>query len=420
MTAHGLKQLLGIIEQQLDWGNAASWQSKDFENLNELIFQKTKVSLSASTLRRVWGRVAYDHLPSGTTLDTLAKFAGYDNWRAFTKQNHTAESPKAELVTKPSEKINTYSNWRLRIALVVVVIIAVGLIGMYVKKPLPKAGKVSFSFSTHPVTRSIPNSVIFNYDVKTNPGDSVFIQQSWDNTTKVTVDPNKHQYTSIYYRPGFYHAKLGINNTVIKEQMLMIPTDGWLALIAQDPIPVYLNSREFLSTNALQVPVSIINQKKIDMVPKPPSVEYYNVGNFSPVSLKDFSFETQVRNDYHDGAATCQYLRIILFTDNTPVIIPLSAPGCVSDLALLNGRYFEWGKDNDLSGFGTDLTQWVKVSCKSEGKKILYYVNDKKVYESELPLYNENVIGLGYEFQGTGSVRDVKLDGHGKTVFKDL
>ena len=420
MTTPGIRQLLTIIEQQLDWGDAATWQSKDFENLNELIFEKTKISLSASTLRRVWGRVEYNHLPSGTTLDTLARFAGYESWRIFTKQNHVAEAPKADQPINIPAKTDTRTNWRLRIALAVIVVIAIGLIGMYVKKPSGTPAGVSFSFSTHPVTRSIPNSVIFNYDVKTNPGDSVFIQQSWDNTTKVIVDKNRHQYTSIYYRPGFYHAKLGINNTVIKEQMLMIPTDGWLGLIAQQPIPVYLNSKEFLSPGAMEVPVSIINQKKIDMVPQPPTVEYYNVGNFSPVSLKDFSFETEIKNDYHDGAATCQYLRIILFTDNTPVIIPLSAPGCVSDLALLNGRYFEWGKDNDLSGFGADLSKWVKVSCKSEGKKILYYVNDKKVYESELPFYNENIIGLGYSFQGTGSVRGIKLDGHGKTVLKNF
>src|ERR1700735_5520817 len=85
MSTSDIKHLLNIIEQQLDWGDTATWQSKDFEMLNQLIFDKTKVSLSASTLRRVWGRVEYNHLPSGTTLDTLAMFAGFTNWRAFLK-----------------------------------------------------------------------------------------------------------------------------------------------------------------------------------------------------------------------------------------------------------------------------------------------------------------------------------------------
>ncbi|HTK20245.1 MAG TPA: hypothetical protein VL442_12045 [Mucilaginibacter sp.] len=87
MSAADLKCLLAIIEDQLDWGDPSGWQGKDFEILNELILEKTKVSLSASTLRRLWGRVEYNHLPSGTTLDTLARFAGSENWRAFTKRN---------------------------------------------------------------------------------------------------------------------------------------------------------------------------------------------------------------------------------------------------------------------------------------------------------------------------------------------
>ena len=90
--APDLEKLLGKIEQKLDWGKSASWQGRDFENLNELILEETGVSLSASTLRRIWGRVEYKHLPSSTTLDTLAKFAGFENWRQFQKAQ-TVQQP---------------------------------------------------------------------------------------------------------------------------------------------------------------------------------------------------------------------------------------------------------------------------------------------------------------------------------------
>src|ERR1700761_2850986 len=94
MSHSDLKRLLLIIEQQLDWGEPAGWQSKDFEILNQLIFEKTKISLSASTLRRIWGRVEYNHLPSGTTLDTLARFAGFESWRIFSRQKPEVETPQ--------------------------------------------------------------------------------------------------------------------------------------------------------------------------------------------------------------------------------------------------------------------------------------------------------------------------------------
>ncbi|MDB5155283.1 MAG: hypothetical protein JWR54_4034 [Mucilaginibacter sp.] len=413
MDSPGIKQLLIIIEQQLDWGDASSWQSKDFELLNQLIFEKTKVSLSASTLRRIWGRVEYNHLPSGTTLDTLARFAGFESWRAFNRQNPASEKAIENPIVKPKEK----SRWRLKIAVVILVVVTIALVSMYAKKtPAPIKGP--YVFNTRPITRTIPNSVVFTYDVKTNPGDSVFIQQSWDPDTRVPVDKNKHQFTSVYYGPGFYHAKLLVNNKIVKERLLMIPTTGWLGAIEHHPVPVYLHPKEFISKDGLHIPKSVISRNNIPLGPQPPAVGYYNVGNFDPVPLKDFSFSAQIRNDYHDGAAACQYSQIILITDNTPVIIQLSAKGCISNLSLSNGGYYESGKNNDLSGFGADMSQWVKVSCHSVANKIQYFVNDKLVYQSILPLYNENIVGMGYGFQGTGSVKNIELKTGNKLVFK--
>ncbi len=423
MSESALKQLLMIIEEQLDWGPAAEWQSRDFENLNVLILEKTKISLSASTLRRIWGRVEYNHLPSNTTLDTLARFAGYEGWRTFTRKQPAAEAHLKEIETAPSKHLaptraKDRSGWGLKIALIITAVVTISLVSRFVNKTPAASTKGPFLFNSRPVTRSIPNSVIFTYSVKANPTDSIFMQQSWDPNTRVTLDKNLHQFTSIYYRPGFYHAKLGVNNKVVKEHLLLIPTDGWLGLIAHQPIPVYLGPKEFIRQDMLQVPVSVINQKNIELEPQPPVVEFYNVGNFTPVSLKDFSFNAEVKNDYRDGAATCQFINIILFTDNTPVIIPLSAKGCVSDIRLLNGRYFVSGKNTDLSGFGADLSQWVKVSCKSVPGKIQYYVNNNLVYESPLPAYNENIVGFGYVFQGTGSVKNIRLNTGDKIVFR--
>src|SRR5258708_22739483 len=261
MSASELKHLLTIIEQQLDWGDPSAWQTKDFEILNELIFEKTKVSLSESTLRRIWGRVEYNHLPSTTTLDTLSKFAGFESWRTFTRQRKPAIlSPKT--FEKPAVKTKVRSGWRITVALIVIAISGISLISMYVKKT-SSALKEAALFNTRPVTRSLPNSVIFTYDVKTNQGDSVFIQQSWDPDTRVIIDKDKHQFTSVYYRPGFYHAKLGVNNKVVKENLLMIPTTGWLGLIAHYPIPVYLDQKEFMSKDGMKVPSSLIYQKNI-------------------------------------------------------------------------------------------------------------------------------------------------------------
>lgn len=417
MDALELKQLLIIIEQQLDWGESAAWQSKDFENLNQLILEKTKVSLSASTLRRLWGRVEYNHMPSTTTLDTLSRFAGFENWRAFTRQNGASEiAPK--IIEVLPDKTNVKSGWWLIIALGIISVITISLVSGYVKKrSAPAITTSAYTFSSRPVTRSIPNSVVFNYNAKSAPTDSVFIQQSWDDSKRAQVSKNSHQHTSVYYRPGFYKAKLVVNHTIVKESPLLIPTNDWLGLIAQEPIPVYLRKEEFMSQDRIELPVRFIQKKNITVAPQPPIIEFYNVGNFNPVPLKDFSYSVMVKNNYHEGAATCQFINIILITDDVPIIIPLSALGCVSELNLLNGSAIISGKNTDLSGFGTDLTQWVKVSCRSTPAKIEYYLNDKLIYESSQPLKKVSIVGMGYLFQGTGSIKKIELRSGDKIIF---
>ncbi len=55
----------------------------DFELLSHIIFQRQRVTLSASTLKRLWGYAGQKANPRSFTLDTLAEFAGYKNFAAF-------------------------------------------------------------------------------------------------------------------------------------------------------------------------------------------------------------------------------------------------------------------------------------------------------------------------------------------------
>ena len=372
--------------------------------------------MSESTLRRIWGRVEYNHLPSTTTLDTLARFADFESWRAFIRQKPPAGIPSEVVLASPAVKTKAGPGWWITAALAAMAAVGISLISMHVKKS-PDHGKGEYLFSSKPLTRDIPNSVIFTYSAHVAPGDSVFIQQSWDKRTRERIDPELHQYTSVYFHPGFYHAKFVVNNTIVKEHSLLIPTRAWLGLIDHEPIPVYLNPGEFLKDDLMSFPVRDLKRKNIPLTPQPPQVEFANVGNFDPVPVSDFNFSAEVRNDYHEGSGTCQFMNIDLVTDNIPLIIPLSVKGCVAELNMIDGENMIWGKHTDLSGFGTDLTKWVKVNIRSAGGKIQYYVNDKLAYQSKLPK-PENIVGMVYLFQGTGSVKNIVLKRGNKMIFK--
>jgi len=58
------------------YGNKLS-TSNDFSDLSEDVVLKTRQAISESTLKRIWGYVNYHPKPNASTLNILARYAGY-------------------------------------------------------------------------------------------------------------------------------------------------------------------------------------------------------------------------------------------------------------------------------------------------------------------------------------------------------
>jgi len=415
---------LQLIEQKLAWGASADWSNTDFQRLSEWIYQETKVLLSASTLKRVWGRVNYEGNPSPSTLDALAAFVGYDNWRAFVIQQNKETATDTKLAYPLANKTWVrikHTGLLIGIAGLFVFLLLAAAFFYRVNKPKPikMLAPDDFSFHSQAVTKGIPNSVIFTYDASRAPADStVFIQQSWDATRRHQVSKDQHQFTSVYYEPGFYTAKLLVGQQVVKEHPLLIPSDGWLALIAHNPIPVYLKKEMFFRKDRLELPAGVIEQNKVNLMPQAPVIKYFNVGHFDSVSVHDFSFSAQLKNNYQEGSGACQFSQVMLITKGAPIIIPLSIKGCVSELGLMGVDQMVSGKNADLSAFGVDFTDWVKVDCKGYKDNLRFYVNNELAYELPLLSKEIKIVGMAFVFAGTGAVKAIRLENTGGMVYQ--
>ena len=82
-----IEKTIKLYESNTGWGDSNEWRNQDFVILSEKIHERTGVVLSHVTLKRVWGKVKYDSLPSTHTLNTLVQFLGYECWRDFRSQN---------------------------------------------------------------------------------------------------------------------------------------------------------------------------------------------------------------------------------------------------------------------------------------------------------------------------------------------
>ena len=417
-----------LIEEKLGWGSSSQWTNQDFDLLSEKIYEVTGVTLSQTTLKRIWGKVKYDSAPTVTTLNTLAKFIGFENWRDFrqkkTAQTATAVTDGPIRDTKPITENKKSRRPFLFPAL------AIGLTFMSIlswnffsnkpnaKKENSPAGTYQFS-SKKMILRGVPNSVVFEYDASVSTADSIFIQQSWDNRLRARVPKDQHLHTSIYYYPGFFQAKLLAGDKIVKEHDIFIQTDGWLPLIELSPVPVYIKKEEVFVNGKMTLPLAKIKSQNVPMEPAVPYVYFANVREFGDLTSDNFIFETSVRNDFKEGSGVCQKSEIRLLTEGSMVSIPLSAKGCISENNLFCLGHYIKGNENDLSGFGVDFNNFVKVRLEVMNTKAKFFVNDKLVYYVDGIMPGSKIKGIVYRFQGTGSVDWVKLSKNDHTTVYD-
>src|SRR4030095_12779515 len=78
-----LQLYIQLVEQKLNWRTADEWRNYEFTELSEKILDATNVNLSATTLKRIFGKLKYESLPSSATLNALAAFLGYTSWMDF-------------------------------------------------------------------------------------------------------------------------------------------------------------------------------------------------------------------------------------------------------------------------------------------------------------------------------------------------
>jgi hypothetical protein len=418
------KQLLLLcckqVEQMLNWGDSEAWTNEDFEQLSEKIFEKTRVQLSISTLKRIWGKVRYDNFPATATLNALVAFLDYESWREFRQKNDPDCASKS--VNKETEEITSIpaqpdiETAKVRRSKAGRVLVPVGLLLIVTaivfagrgKKPV-NVDPSKIKFEAIKVSNTLPNSVIFNYDASAFHSDSVYIQQSWDPRRREQVDGNAKQHTSVYYNPGYFLAKLIVDGQIKKECVVNIQTKGWKGIIEKDPIPTYLSVTESHNDGYLGISPVTLQQKTGSPVFNNVWVKFANIRSFATIDPDNFTFETNVRNTSAVEASVCRRVNVILLLKNSAVILPICDKGCISEINLLTGEAWVTGKDHDLSAFGCDFSNFQNLKLTVKNRDFTVCLNSKHIFQVTLKNKLPEVVGIRFEFEGSGEVKDVKL-----------
>ena len=420
-----LGECLRLIEAKWQRGSSAEWKSYDFERLSIAICEATGVSLSISTLKRVFGKVSYTNLPSVHTLNTLARFVGYEDWTAFRQQYATPHAPSAASAPSipPTSHAIASSGRTPRRTLThwwPLLLIPIALLGYSVlnrksgSHPLPSA---SFAFTCDKaVSEGVPNSVVFHYKAPVAPTDSVFIVQTWDMRRKKAVPANGTEYSSIYYHPGYFNAKLVVDTQIVKTQNLMISSGGWLALVDNDPIPLYFTKEEIRRKEGVAVDSTTLARYHLSLLPEAPKVRLFYIKDMEGLSDADFSFETTLSNGFNQGSGVCQYVEVLIQCKNDVFIIPLAAKACTGAINLWTPGKGLSSQEADLSGFGCDLTQFSTLKVVSNHRQVSFFVNGRQAASISFPHEPSDIVGVQYRFTGTCAVRSARFTSGNRTI----
>lgn len=405
-----------LIEKKMQWGSSNDWSAQDFERLSEQIADQTNVTLSATTLKRVWGKVKYDSVPTQTTLNALAQFLGYDNWRLFCVSNvvlnGNGNDKPAELAPTPSLGNALKKSWPprrwLTIGLIVVsAVVAITFLFLnYTNAPIDAS---QVQFSSKKVTEELPNSVVFDYSMGTINADSVTIQQSWDPRRRERIGAHKGQHTSIYYYPGYFRAKLLVGDQIMKEHDIFIKTQGWTGIIGQKPVPIYLSNKEIrLQGNAMEITRETLREKTGTSVFNEQTTHFYQVKEFK-LRADNFTFETILQNTSTKEEAVCKKARVKILTTQSAIGIPLCSKGCISEVSVFIGDTYISGKDRDLSAFGCDFSKPQRLKCTVKNKVFTVFLNDQSIFTSPAEADLGKIIGICIDFEGAGRIEKAEF-----------
>ena len=407
-----------LAEQALNWENSGNWGDYDFEKLSELIFEKTQTRLSLSTLKRIWGKVRYDNTPTIITLNALARFLDFADWRTFKKQ---AELNKVKAPAGQPQQVIKRRKLSVPVIFAIAGVAVAGylVLSLAAKRAPAIITNAPVKFSARVVSDKMPNSVVFDYDASAYHSDNVYIQQSWDPKRREKVAGDGKQHTSIYYVPGYFNAKLVINGHIKKEQPVFIKTNGWLGLIDKEPVPSYLNNDSIHMPNALGITAR--QYEKINGAPvfNGSAVFFYNLHDFDGLGSDNFNFETTLRNTSAPEQSSCRKVEIEIIGTKNAINIPLCDKGCIADLQLSTGDNYVSGKTTDLSGFGCDFASFQHLACVVQNHKFTVSLNNKIIYVTPVRQNIGKIAGIRIGFEGPGEIKNIKLGDDKRVVYAE-
>jgi hypothetical protein len=204
-------------------------------------------------------------------------------------------------------------------------------------------------------------------------------------------------------------AKLLVNDTIVKEDIVWIKTKGWKGILETGKTPIYVSDADIRLGDKMGFTPELLREKWESPVFTAKEASLENVRAFD-VNVNAFEFETLLRNTSTPEECVCRRVVITLLTSEMAIIVPLSTKGCSSELGILTPNGWKSGKDNDLSVLGCEFKNMEKLNIGIKDSVFHISINDKTVYTEKQMRPNGKIVGVRVGFEGAGEMQYAKLN----------
>jgi hypothetical protein len=425
------RQLIEIGARELaahhGFAKATNMRQRDFEYLCARIEESSGILISLSTVKRIiFGQ--YNRLPQIATLNAIAVDLGYSDWQAFktakqqlatTTPEIQAPAPATPLPAAPPHRRRP--SYPLIGAGILVVALLTLLSWNYFAKSPGISGEAAFGIR-RTTQNSVPNTVVFTYDIDHISGDSFFIQQSWDKNRRVKIEKGSHTLTDIYYEPGYHTAKLIANNKIIKTLGVSIPTDSWFFYSKESlsrGLPAYIHTATPFHEGILGLDKQDLVDNRIDPA-KPQDLLYTWFPTNIGTNADNFRLNARIRMTELRNTA-CPFIMTEVFCQHGLMYFVTTMPGCSGAGGEINaqfGDHFLNGKNYDLSPLAVDIHNWHDIEMVVREKQVTVSIDGKHALTQSYTASAGLITGLGFHSNGLCAVDSIRLTGHdGKIVY---
>lgn len=408
-----------LIEHKFNKGTYGQWTNSDYELLSTHISEEVKEYISASSLKRIFGKVSYSSEPSISTLNILARYIGFENWYQFVNKQS-----KDEPVEQPQVK---RKNMFLILPGIFFLCVAIAGIVFYFTSASPEKYSYKLSFRVSKLTA--PSNVVFEYDISEIKNKIVqidfndhFARDEREN--KKVLAPDKKTITHTYLVSGVYHPILLVNNKPLDTLTVCVYSDGWEYLIAK----YTANSKEFFPVSStsvstkggiLTIPSSELFRYAQDTV-SDFWIKYRYLKNFGFKPSK-MSFELKARS-ISKFKNRCNELDIWIIGKKNNLVFKIFDPGCGGEFSKVQlGTKLVDGNYNDLSAFGHSLANWRKIRLDVNKGEAIISIDGKEIYKNSIEGDLGELTGFVLHSKGGAEFDYIHLDADGKElVYEDF